>query len=47
MSTPQQQPPAPGWYPDPRAPQNQRYWDGMQWTQDVQQPQAQQMHHPQ
>lgn len=24
--------PAPGWYPDPSAPGNQRYWDGTAWT---------------
>lgn len=24
--------PMPGWYPDPEAPQRQRFWDGMQWT---------------
>jgi hypothetical protein len=25
-------PPAPGWYPDPRKPTQDRYWDGSQWT---------------
>ena len=24
--------PAPGWYPDPQAPGQQRYWDGAQWS---------------
>jgi hypothetical protein len=24
--------PAPGWYPDPRSPSQQRYWDGQGWT---------------
>ncbi|MET9897372.1 phospholipid scramblase-related protein [Streptomyces sp. NPDC006446] len=31
-----------GWYPDPNAPQTQRYWDGSQWT-DQQAPAAQQV----
>jgi len=22
----------PGWYPDPEAPERQRFWDGTQWT---------------
>ena len=26
---------APGWYPDPNAPAQQRYWDGGQWTEQV------------
>ncbi len=26
---------APGWYPDPHNPTQQRYWDGVQWTQHV------------
>lgn len=25
-------PPGPGWYPDPRKPTRDRYWDGSQWT---------------
>lgn len=25
-------PPGPGWYPDPRKPTQDRYWDGSQWT---------------
>ena len=24
--------PMPGWYPDPEAPERQRFWDGMKWT---------------
>lgn len=24
--------PPPGWYPDPQAADQQRYWDGTQWT---------------
>ena len=24
--------PMPGWYPDPEAPDRQRFWDGTQWT---------------
>jgi hypothetical protein len=24
-----------GWYPDPRSPQNERYWDGQRWTDQV------------
>ena len=27
--------PIPGWYPDPTVPGQQRYWDGMQWTENV------------
>jgi len=26
---------APGWHPDPTAPGQQRYWDGVQWTEQV------------
>jgi len=25
-------PPGPGWYPDPRKPTRDRYWDGSEWT---------------
>jgi Protein of unknown function (DUF2510)/Domain of unknown function (DUF4352) len=25
-------PPGPGWYPDPRKPTRDRYWDGFKWT---------------
>lgn len=24
--------PQPGWYPDPEAPERQRFWDGTKWT---------------
>lgn len=24
--------PMPGWYPDPEAPERQRFWDGTKWT---------------
>jgi len=34
------QPPAPGWYADPSQPGAQRWWDGTQWTQQTQAPQA-------
>lgn len=27
--------PAAGWYPDPRAPGVQRYWNGQAWTESV------------
>lgn len=26
--------PLPGWYPDSDDPQNQRFWDGQEWTED-------------
>jgi Protein of unknown function (DUF2510) len=26
---------APGWYPDPRAPEALRWWDGQQWTEHI------------
>lgn len=29
---------APGWYPDPRGGGGRRYWDGVRWTDQVQQP---------
>ena len=32
-------PPA-GWYPEPSSPTGQRYWDGSQWTQQVNPPQV-------
>jgi 4-amino-4-deoxy-L-arabinose transferase-like glycosyltransferase len=32
-NAPSQQPP--GWYPDPIAPGRRRYWNGMQWTDSV------------
>ncbi len=28
-------PPAPGWYPDPQVPGQQRYWNGTAWTDNV------------
>lgn len=34
MATPPQQPPPPGWYPDPQVPRIERWWDGTQWTAD-------------
>lgn len=27
--------PTPGWYPDPNVPQQMRWWDGEQWTEDT------------
>jgi len=34
-------PPAgPGWYPDPRKPTQDRYWDGEQWTSQTRKPQG-------
>jgi hypothetical protein len=29
-----------GWYPDPRQPDQRRYWDGSQWTAQVDRPAA-------
>lgn len=28
-------PPGPGWYPDPRKPTRDRYWDGSRWTEQT------------
>lgn len=27
--------PAPGWFPDPRGRFDRRFWDGLQWTEQV------------
>ncbi|WP_372352005.1 DUF2510 domain-containing protein [Streptomyces sp. KL116D] len=32
--------PPPGWYPDPKAPSTERWWDGAAWTQHRRQPQT-------
>lgn len=33
-------PAGPGWYPDPRKPTQDRYWDGTQWTSQTRKPQS-------
>jgi hypothetical protein len=33
-------PAGPGWYPDPRKPTQDRYWDGEQWTSQTRNPQS-------
>lgn len=35
MTSPMQQGPAPGWYPDPTSRHQQRHWDGAVWTDAV------------